>query len=210
MKNGLIFAALPIMLLGACSEADPATPLEAEPEVDLAAGTGAYMVTIPDGTRILSFATADGVQYSGAMTTDPGRWSIEGEQACVDPAGDEEPVCWTSSPVGADGTFTNTMADGTVTGAITSLLPAEEGQAGAWLVANEDGSTSLAVWTADGDAYFAPETETGTWRAVDGQRCGKIGDETEESCGTPGEMGEDGTFTATNADGSTITVQMLQ
>lgn len=210
MKNGLILAALPFILLGACSEAEEAAPVEAEPAVDLAAGTGAYIVTNADGTRSLGFATADGVQYSGQLTGEPSTWSVEGEQACVDPAGDEEKFCWTSSPIGDTGTFTITRADGTQSGAITPLVPEVEGQGGAWLVANDDGTTSLAVWAAGGNAYLAPAIETGTWRAADGQRCGTLGDEAEEACSTPGEMGDDGTFPVTNADGTTITVQMLQ
>jgi hypothetical protein len=210
MNNGLMLAALPLLLLGACSEADDAAPVEAGPEVDLAAGTGAYLVTNADGSRTLNFATADGVEYGGALTADPGTWNVNGDQSCVDPAGDAEPICWTSGEPGANGTFTNTRADGTVSGAITPLVAAEAGQGGAWLYVNDEGNNGLAVWTADGAAYLAPEATTGTWRAVDGQRCSKTGDETEETCGTPGEMGEDGTFSATNADGTTITVQMLQ
>lgn len=210
MKNGLILAALPLMLLGACSQAEEAAPVEAEPEVDLAAGTGAFLVTNADGGRFLNFATADGVQYGGALVGDPGTWSVDGEQACVDPAGDEEPICWTSTPAAEDGTFTNTFADGTVSGSIRPLVARVEGEGGAWLVTSEDGTNTLAVWTADGAAYLAREALTGTWRAADGQRCGRMGDAAEETCSTPGEMGADSTFPVTNADGTTITVQMLQ
>ncbi len=210
MKNGLILAALPLMLLGACSQAEEEAPVEAEPAVDLAAGTGAFLVTNADGSRFLNFATADGVQYGGPLVGDPGTWSVDGEQACVDPAGDAEPVCWTSTPAGEDGTFTNTFADGTVSGSIRPLVATVEGEGGAWLVTSEDGTNTLAVWTADGAAYLAREALTGTWRAADGQRCGRMGDAAEETCSTPGEMGADSTFPVTNTDGTTITVQMLQ
>jgi hypothetical protein len=209
MKNCLIFAALPLMLLGACSESEEAEPVEAAPEVDLAAGTGPFLVTWPDGTRALNFATADGVQYGGPIEGEPGTWTVDGDNACVDPAGDAEPVCWTNAEPAADGTFTFTRTDGTASGLITPLVEAVEGQGGAWTVANADGTMSLAVWTADGKAYLAPVAQTGSWRAADGQRCGRMGDAEEETCGTPGEMGADGTFTSTNANGDTLTVQML-
>lgn len=210
MKNGLIIAALPLMFLGACSESEEATPVEAVPEVDLAAGTGPFLVTFPDGTRTLNFATADGVNYGGALAGEPGAWTRTDDGACVDPAGDAEPICWTNNEPAADGTFTFTRTDGTASGTITPLMEAVEGQGGAWTVANADGTMSLAVWAADGKSYMAPVAETGSWRAADGQRCGRSNATAEETCGTPGEMGADGTFTSTNADGTTLTVQMLQ
>lgn len=209
MKYRAIFAALPLLFLAACSESEEATPVEAAPEVDLASGTGPFLVTWPDGTRALNFATADGVQYGGAVEGEPGTWTVDGDTACVDPAGDAEQICWTNNEPAADGTFTFTRADGTVSGVITPLVEAEEGQGGAWTVANADGTMSLAVWTADGKSYLAPVAQTGSWRAANGQRCGRMGDAEEETCGTPGEMAEDGTFTSTNTDGEILTVQML-
>jgi len=209
MKIGFLLAAAPLILLGACNQAEE-TPVEAAPEVDLAAGTGAYMVTNADGTKSLNFAQEDGVEYGGAMTEEPGAWSVEGDKSCIDPAGDAEKFCFTPSEPGADGSFTNTRDDGTVSGAITPLVTYDDKQGGAWLVANEDGTSGLAVWTADGKSYYAPSVQKVTWRAVDGKRCSKAETEETETCGTPGEMGEDGTFPATNDDGTAITVQMLK
>lgn len=209
MKLGLLLAAAPLMLLGACNQAEEA-PVEAVPELDLAAGTGAYVVTNADGTRSLNFALEDGTEYGGAMTEDAGAWSVEGDKSCIDPAGDAERFCFTPSEPAEDGSFTNTREDGTVSGVITPLAQYDESQGGAWLVSNDDGTSGLAIWTADGKSYYAPSVQKVSWRAVDGKRCSKTETEAAETCGTPGEMGEDGTFPATNDDGTSITVQMLE
>lgn len=212
MRNFLTVGFFPVLLLGACSEPEEEMVEEevAEaPEVDLAGSTGAFLVTDAEGNRYLSYASAEGVSYSGPLAGDPWNWSSDGDQSCVDPGDEAEQICWTSSALGEDGTFTNTQADGTVSGPITPLATSADQQGGAWLLSNEDGTTGLAVWTADGKSYLAEVVERGTWHSVDGQRCGKRDSEEVESCGTPGDMAEDGTFTATSEDGSTITVQML-
>lgn len=199
--------------LAACSQADDAE--EAAATADPGA-TGAVIVEMPDGTKVLNVSTASGETWGAPIESEPGAWSVEGDKACIDPAGEDEKFCFTSSAVAEDGTFVDTNDDGT-TATIRrldkTLLAGEVpvAEAGSYHVTFADGTTGLSVWTADGKSYFAPSPEHGTFHVVDGKRCGKRDSQEEESCGIPGPVAEDGSFTATQegGDGSTITVRPI-
>jgi len=71
------------------------------------------------------------------------------------------------------------------------------------------GKPFLAVWAEDGTEYGAEDPQEGTWRAEGGKRCGIAPGETEETCSTPGELGEDGTFEAVRDDGTKLIVRPI-
>lgn len=189
-------------LLAACSQADQAEEDTAAAPVTRDPGIfGPVLVTQPDGTQRLNVSTGDGVFYAGSLSEEPGAWTKEGDQSCVDPAGDEPPFCFSGGPTQDDGTFSNTLDDGEPLGTWRRLEGArEEGPAGSYLGTMADGSTMLVVWTEDGRSYSVPSPIRGTWRVVDGKRCGKLDTDTEETCRTPGVIAEDGSFTSTADD----------
>lgn len=84
--------------------------------------------------------------------------------------------------------------------------------AGTYDVTMEDGTVGVSTLNADGTSQsFDGEgnvVQEATWEVVDGQTCftseSEEGAETE--CWTESEPAEDGSFTATNADGETVTV----
>jgi hypothetical protein len=78
----------------------------------------------------------------------------------------------------------------------------------------EDGKTLVTTINEDGtytESIDGEVTESGTWTQVDGQDCfDPEGDEAPTRCFTTSEMAEDGTFTATPADGGDpITVKRV-
>lgn len=206
-----------LAMLAACSEgADDAAPAEAETTAaDLASESGAALVTLADGTQILSYSTADGKTYGAPLAKDykPGRWSVEDGKGCIAPP-DSEKFCFTVSTADANGTVTATEDDGTVSTFVSISAPYAAGATvtpgpGAYLVTPAEGKPFLAVWTEDGTEYGAEDPQEGSWRAEGGKRCGKAPGETEESCSTPGEIGEDGTFEAVSDDGEKVTVRLI-
>lgn len=85
-----------------------------------------------------------------------------------------------------------------VEGAGTFDYSADDGSGGGRIVMNEDGTYS--------DTYEG-ETTTGKWSLADGKTCFVPDEEgATEACWTDSEPGEDGSFTSTAADGTTVTV----
>lgn len=218
MKKHIVAVSLSAILVAGCGESqEEAAPVEEAPAVDLAAGTGPYLVTYADGSQTLNFASEDGTEYSGPTPgPEHGTWSVVDGKACLDPPGDAEDgspnvTCVTSSDVADDGSWT-VMPDGADEGARIRRLddgPVGEMTAGSYLIDFPDGSQALGVWTESGDAYVTFEPSAGSWRAADGQRCTTAGDGTE-SCGAPtSEMAEDGSFSAQDDANGTFTVRML-
>lgn len=218
MKKHIVAVSLSAALLAGCGESqEEAAPVDAAPAVDLAAGTGPYLVSYADGTETLNFASEDGTEYSGATPgPEHGTWSMIDGRACLDPPGDAEDgspnvTCVTSGEVADDGSWT-VMPDGAEESATIRRLddgPVGEMGAGSYLIDFADGTQALGVWTESGDAYVTFEPSAGSWRVVDGQRCTTAGDGTE-SCGAPtSEMAEDGSFTAEDDANGSFTVRML-
>jgi len=91
----------------ASESAAPATaPVAGTYEVSDAAGKAVASVEVrADGgyTR----TPVKGLAQSGVVKVTDGK-------TCFDPSGDEGPTCYVDSPMGADGTFTATMEDGSV------------------------------------------------------------------------------------------------
>lgn len=125
MKTYLTLA-VATLALAACgqkagTEAD-ATPTAtdtavATPVATTGAATGSmvgtYELTSADGTRMTETIRPDGtfsMISEGKETT--GRWRMDGERSCFDPEGADPEVCYTTSPVAADGSFTVTHPDG--------------------------------------------------------------------------------------------------
>lgn len=190
-------------LLAGCSQAeDSAEDTAAAPVTADPGSFGPVMVTLPDGTQMLNVSTDDGVFYSAPFEGEPGAWTTDGDQLCVDPAGDEPPFCFTAGPVQEDGTFENTSVDGEPLGGTWRRLTgsAEGGPAGSYFGTMSDGSNRLVIWTEDGRTYGTASPQRGAWRVVDGKRCGKLDTATEENCGTPGVIAEDGSWTGTPDD----------
>jgi len=206
-----------LAMLAACNDAaEDAAPAEADATtVDLAAETGGAIVTLADGTQILSYSTADGKTFGAPLAADykTSRWSAEDGKGCIAPP-DEEKFCFTNSTADANGTVTATGDDGVIATFVSLSAPYAAGATaapgpGAYLVTPAEGKPFLSVWTEDGTEYSAEDPQEGTWRAVDGKRCGMAPGETEESCSTPGEIGDDGTFEAVSDDGDKVTVRLL-
>ncbi len=221
MNKYIFMATLPLFVLAACGDSGDAEPV---PDADaglaaLAAGTGPYLVTYGDGSRMLAYSAADGTEY---VATPPGpdhaTWEVVDDQACVDPPGDTEEgtsnvLCLTMGEIGADGSWKVTLDGEPVTMRrldMTASAPADQIAAGTYLVEVPEDGPALAVWTADGNAYLGLNAETGTWRADGAMRCSKLDSETEETCGEPiSPADENGSFTAEDGENGTITVQML-
>jgi hypothetical protein len=205
-----------LALLAACNQGQEAAAPEAGAP-DLAASVGSALVTTPEGVKVLSYSAEDGTLYGGPVEGDgtPATWSVDGDKTCLDPPGDEEKFCFTYGKVTPEGAVPVIDANGRQTVTFTPLgttlepgtTPAPTG-GGASLIAFEDGTTGLSVFTEDGKAYLARNPQKGTWRAVDGKRCIKSSAQAAETCATPGKPGADGSFTATS-DPQTLTVQPL-
>ena len=87
---------------------------------------GTYEMTRASGSKMTLTNNADGT-YTMVENgkTDKGTWRMEGGKSCFDTTGPEPEVCYTSSPVAADGSFTTTAPDGaTVTVRKISGAPA--------------------------------------------------------------------------------------
>jgi hypothetical protein len=102
-------------------------------------------------------------------------------------------------PATEDAPASEEMAEtAAVEGAGTFDYAADDGSGGGRIVMNEDGTYA--------DTYEG-ETTTGKWTAGDGQTCFTPDAEgSEETCWTDGEPAEDGSFTSTAPDGTTVTV----
>lgn len=76
---------------------------------------GTYEMTRANGASMTLTNNADGT-YTMVENgkTDTGAWRMDGEKSCYDLAGTEPEVCYTTSPVAADGSFTSTAPDGTI------------------------------------------------------------------------------------------------
>lgn len=223
MKKQLLIAALPLLALAACGEsADTEEAAAADPLVELAAGTGPYLVTYADGTQSLNFAADDGTEWGGpigaAAGAEPVRWSAADGQVCLDfpdTMEDATDFCIDHGPLQEDGSWTahnpnNADQEPSVMRRLDAPVESEADQiaAGTYWVEMANGDTALAVWADDGVSYVAFNPVRSTWRADGDQRCTTPADG-EESCGAPtSEVGEDGSFTAEDG-GETITVRML-
>lgn len=224
MRNQLFMAALPLLALAACSESEDAgdTAATADPLAELAAGTGPYLVTYPDGSQTLTFAAEDGTEWGGPIDLvaggDPVRWALTDGQVCIDfpdSMEDATDMCIVNGPLQDDGTWAatpsnNPDAEPAMMRRLDRPVESATDQAGAgtYWVDMPDGNTALAVWADDGVSYLAMNPTSSSWRADGNQRCTTPADGTE-SCGAPtSAIGDDGSFTAEDG-GETITVRML-
>ena len=75
---------------------------------------GTYEMTRANGAKMTLTNNADGT-YTMVENgkTDKGTWRMDGSKSCYDLDGAEPEVCYTTSPVAADGSFTSTAPDGT-------------------------------------------------------------------------------------------------
>ena len=74
---------------------------------------GTYEMTRANGSKVTLTNNADGTYTmleNGKTYT--GTWRMDGAKSCYDMTGAEPEVCYTSSPVAADGSFTTTAPDG--------------------------------------------------------------------------------------------------
>ena len=207
-----------LAMVAACNQApENAAPTpEATPAEDLASHVGAAIVTQADGTKILTYSTADGKTFGAALSKDftPATWAVEGDKACITPPKGDK-FCITYGPAKDDGSVPVTGDDGKLLGSFVPFgEPVSAGTvvpygAGADIATPVDGKPFLSVWTKDGKAYRAVDPGQGTWRADNGKRCGTSPGQTKESCSTPGPMGADRTFVATSDDGNKVTVQFI-
>lgn len=223
MRNQLFMAALPLLALAACGDSDGGEDTAAsDPLAALAAGTGPYLVTYPDGTQSISFAAEDGTEWGGpidlAEDGEPVRWSVPDGQTCIDfpdSMADATDFCIAHGPLQEDGSWTvsnpnNPDAEPAVMRRLDRPVESEADQVGegTYWVEMPDGNTALAIWAADGISYLAMNPTSSTWTAYGQQRCTTPAGG-EERCGMPtSEVGEDGSFTAEDG-GQTITVRML-
>jgi len=215
MRKAIMISAL--AMLAACNQAaeDAAPAGEEAPAEDLASKTGAAIVSLADGTQILTYSTADGKTYGAPFAKDyqPSKWSLEDGKGCISPP-DAEKFCFTNSGADASGKVTATGDDGVIATFVSLSAPYAEGATatpgpGAYLVTPTEGKPFMSVWTEDGTEYSAEDPQQGTWRAEGGKRCGMAPGETEETCSTPGELGDDGVFEAVSDDGEKVTVKLL-
>ena len=216
MKRIVLISSL--AMIAACNQAaEKAAPApSASPSEDLASHVGAAIVTQVDGTKVLTYSTADGKTYGAALAKDfkPATWAVDGSMACVSPATGQK-TCFSFGPAKTDGSIPFTGTDGKILGSFVPFgEPVAVGatppyQAGSALATPVDGKPFLSVWAADGKAYRADGPGQGTWRADNGKRCGTSPGQTKETCATPGPMGPDRTFEATVDDGSKVTVQFI-
>ncbi len=123
MKKFILIAS--IAALAACSKPaekapDTAAPTEAAAaasEPTLADLAGTYEVTDAKGGKLTSVINADGsyVDTDSAGKQIKGTFARKDGKDCFDPEGDAPEECYVSGEPGADGTFTSTGPNGTVT-----------------------------------------------------------------------------------------------
>ncbi len=95
--------------------------------------------------------------------------------------------------------------------AAPAMTTANGSMPGIYEVVDAEGTNSTSILNGDGtfeDRTADGElTAEGTWEVVDGQTCFTTSEEGAEAiCWTESEPGEDGSFTATADDGTTVTV----
>lgn len=225
MKKQLLIAALPLFALAACGDSEVAEEEEvaaADPMAELAAGTGPYVVTYPDGSMSLSYASADGTEWGGPIgltaDQDPVQWGVTDGQVCImfpDAMEDAEDFCIQHGELQEDGSWSAVNPNQPDEEPATfrrldqpATSEADQISAGTYWVDMPDGNSAIAVWAEDGSSYLAMNPTMSTWHADGNQRC-NTPEGGEETCGSPtSEIGEDGTFTASQGD-ATITVRML-
>lgn len=91
-----------------------------------------------------------------------------------------------------------------------AMAPDGQPAAGSYDVTYADGSTGQVTMTADGtySGVQGDVTTTGTVAEVDGKTCfDPAGDDTAAVCWTESEAAADGSWTATNDAGETVTVK---
>lgn len=224
MKKQLFIAALPLFALAACGDSDVAEEelAAADPLAELAAGTGAYLVTYPDGSMSMSYASADGTEWGGPIELtagdEPVQWAAVDDQVCItfpEAMEDAEDFCMEMGELGEDGTWQVMPADQPDEEPATmrrldmpATSRADQMSAGVYWADMPNGNSAMVYWGEDGTSYLAMNPTMSTWRSEGSQRC-NTPEGGEEMCGSPtSEMGEDGSFTATQGD-ETITVRML-
>lgn len=124
MNFKIALAAMPILLLGACSQdADVADEEIVEEEVVAApvAGdggptAGAYEVVNAAGETVQYVLDENGTYtLTAGDESSSGSYIMGADGPCLDPDGDEEgEVCYISSAAAEDGTWTTTAPDGSV------------------------------------------------------------------------------------------------
>lgn len=225
MKKQLFIAAIPLFALVACGDSEVAEEeVEApDPLAELAAGTGPYLVSYPDDSMSLFYSSEDGTEWGGPIAlsvgAEPVQWAAVDDQVCItfpDAMEEEEDFCMNLGELGEDGTWEVTAdVEGEDAEPATmrrldtpATSRADQLAAGTYWVDMPDGNTALVVWAEDGTSYLAMNPTRSTWRSEGSQRC-NTPEGGEELCGAPtSEMGEDGSFTASQGD-ATITVRML-
>lgn len=223
MKKQMFIAALPLLVLAACGDSGVTEEAEApDPLAELAAGTGPYLVSYPDGTQTLTYASADGTEWGGPIElpvgAEPVQWAVVEDQVCItfpEAMEDAEDFCMNSGELAEDGTWQVTPDNDPDAEPATmrrldtaATTRADQMAAGTYWVDLPDGNSALVYWGENGDSYLAMNPTRATWRAEGNQRC-TTPEGGEETCGSPtSTMGEDGSFTAEDG-GNQITVRML-
>ncbi|SEH20102.1 hypothetical protein SAMN05428974_3845 [Sphingopyxis sp. YR583] len=121
MKKLVLLAAL--TALSACSQkaqeskdtaAAPTETAAPAPAANPGTAPGSYDVKMADGTMASTVINADGTYVdtdAAGKTVNKGKFTHKDGKDCFDPDGDEAEVCWSLSPVAADGSFTATAPD---------------------------------------------------------------------------------------------------
>ena len=129
MKKFLILAACGALAACGSNDADEA-PETIETDVavtDTASAdqmAGTYEVTMEDGSVTRQRVNADGTYVDTDLEgneTERGTWRQNGEQLCYDPEGAEGETCWTGGVQSADGTFSASTTDGSVTTTVRKI-----------------------------------------------------------------------------------------
>lgn len=98
--------------------------------------------------------------------------------------------------------------------ATTAEAPAEESMAGTYEATMADGTVVTTIVDEDGnyvDRVDGARVEMGTVAMVNGQTCFNSSEEgSAPDCWTDGEKAEDGSWTATNDDGESVTVRKVE
>lgn len=110
---------LPIVALAAlaaCGQAkstDDAAKAAAPAAPHSQAAAGTFMRTNADGSMVTEFLSKDGTytDWVAGAQTEAGKWEVKDNKTCFTPKGGKE-RCAADSPVGSDGTFTETPDGG--------------------------------------------------------------------------------------------------
>lgn len=209
-----------LLALAGCEELPGMEPVD--PLVEAAARPGPYLVTYPDGTVWVSYATDYGADWTGDLVESPSEgtfnWLVIRDNICLDASEDDrgpEEACIIADEFRPDGTWearitersrTETIVMRRLDAVVSSR--ADQIAAGTYLLDFPERGDMLAIFAEDGRAILGQEVMRWTWRAEGNQRC-FAGDDEVETCITfTGETDEDGVFTA-EEEGETLTVQLL-